>query len=342
MAATGTATALDGATIGIGTVGAGAWFSFDGGDRFRHVYRHLEPEGNVRAMTVSPHDPATVYAVCDRVGLFVSRDRGYLWEPVNKDVCTEDLWSLTVDPHDADTIYVGGRPTLYRSVDGGATFDALPTGLGPNCPIGTPRITNVVVDPADRDGLWLGVEVDGIYHSSDRGATFTHLPDPGETPFHGDIHGLALRRATGAERTQVLIGTPFGLGTSDDGGQSFAWRSFEGFPIGSGNPYAYCRGVFVWPNDPDTILVGCGDYIPGRIGAIEISRDGGASFERAALPVPPNSTVYWMATHPDLPGMIAAASVFGQVFVSADTERSWAKLDREFGEIRSVTLAPSA
>ena len=43
-----------------------------------------------------------------------------------------------------------------------------------------------------------------------------------------------------------------------------------------------------------------------------------------------------------MPGRIAAATVFGQVLVSADTGRSWAKIDREFGEIRSVTLAPSA
>lgn len=333
---------LEGATIGVGTVGAGAWFSFDGGDRFRHVYKHIDPESNVRAMAVSPHDPATVYAVADRAGLFASHDHGYRWEPVNTDLDGEQLWSIACDPHDADRLYVGGRPGLYRSEDAGATFSALPTGLGPNCPIGTPRITNVVIDPVDPKELWMGVEVDGIYHSTDGGGSWQHLGAIGETPFHGDIHGLAVRRPGGsAADPQLLATTPFGLARSDDRGATWDWHAFDGFSKGSGNPFAYCRGVFVWPGDPDTLLIGCGDYIPGRVGGIEISRDGGASWTRAELPVEPNSTVYWMATHPELPGKVVAASVFGQVYVSADTGATWEKLEREFGEIRSVTLAPA-
>ena len=92
----------------------------------------------------------------------------------------------------------------------------------------------------------------------------------------------------------------------------------------------------------DTMLVGCGDYIPGRTGAIEVSHDGGATWDRPMLPATPNSTVYWMATHPGLPGRVVAATVFGQVFTSEDAGRTWDKLDDEFGEIRSVTLAPAS
>ena len=281
-----------------------------------------------------------VWAVSDRAGLFASDNRGYHWEPVNTDLPAEELWSLACDPHDDQRIFVGGRPGLYRSTDGGSHFEALPTGMGPNCPIGTPRITNVLIDPADSQQMWIGVEVDGVYHSGDGGDSWAHLGPLGESPFHDDIHGLTARRAPEGH-TQLLATTPFGLATSDDAGASWSWRAFDGFDKGSGNPYAYCRGVFVWPGDPDTVFVGCGDYIPGRVGAIEISRDGGAHFERASLPVEANSTVYWMATHPDLPAMVVAATVFGQVFASADTGDTWTKLDREFGEIRSVTLAPA-
>ena len=331
---------LEGATIGVGTVGAGAWFSFDGGDRFRHVYKHINPEGNVRAMSVSPHDSNRVYAVSDRAGLFTSADRGYRWEPVNLDLPAQEFWSVAVDPVDPQRLFVGGRPGLFRSDDGGATFAEMPTGLLPECPIGTPRLTNIVIDPTDNRQIWLGVEVDGVYHSADGGDSWTHLGALGETPFHDDIHGLTLRSAADGT-SQLLAGTPFGLATSNDKGGSWSWRSFDGFDKGSGNPYAYCRGVFVWPGRPDTMLVGCGDYIPGRVGAIEITRDGGASWERAALPVEPNSTVYWMATHAELPEMVVAATVFGQVYTSADSGRTWDKLDREFGEIRAVTLTPA-
>ena len=66
------------------------------------------------------------------------------------------------------------------------------------------------------------------------------------------------------------------------------------------------------------VVVCVGDYVPGRIGALEISRDGGASWTREPLPVTPNSTMYWLATHPQLPGTIVATSLFGQVYVSDD------------------------
>ena len=332
---------LDSAVIGVGTVGAGAWFSFDGGGRFRHVYKHIHPEGNVRAMTVSPHDDGVVYAVSDRAGLFVSRDRGYRWEPLALDLPAQELWSVTCDPVDPQRVYVGGRPGLFRSDDGGASFRELQTGLGPDCPIGTPRVTNIVIDPADPAQVWVGVEVDGVYHSADGGETWRHLGELGETPFHGDIHGLALRRSASGG-TELLATTPFGLATSTDRGDRWSWRSFDGFDKGSGNPYAYCRGIFVAPDDPDTMLVGCGDYIPGRTGAIEVSHDGGTTWERPMLPATPNSTVYWMATHPGLPGCVVAATVFGQLFTSDDAGRTWDKLDEEFGEIRSVTLAPAS
>lgn len=327
-------------TIGVGTVGAGLWFSFDGGDRWRHVYKHLDPEGNVRTVLVDPGDPATVWAASDFGGLFVSRDRGYRWEPVSRAMADQQVWSLAVDRTDPDRMFVGGRPGLFRSVDGGASFEVLDTGLGAECPIGTPRITNVVLDPRDPATVWMGVEVDGLYRSTDGGDSWTHLGPLGETAFHGDIHGLAVR-PTGDGGAQVMATTPFGLATSTDEGETWAWRSFDGFDKGSGNPFAYCRGVFVDPTRADTILLGCGDYIPGRVGAVEVSRDGGETWSRAELPVEANSTVYWMATHPEVPGAVVAATVFGQVFVSSDAGESWGKLDREFGEIRSVSLAPA-
>ena len=91
------------------------------------------------------------------------------------------------------------------------------------------------------------------------------------------------------------------------------------------------------------MLVVCvGDYVPGRIGALEISRDGGATWRREQLPVPPNSTMYWLATHPQLPGTIVATSLFGQVFVSDDFAAHWRKLDRELGEVRAVAVLPTA
>lgn len=326
-------------TIGIGTVGAGLWFSYDGGGKWRHIYKRINPEGNVRTLKVDPTNARRVLAGSDRAGVFVSEDGGYRWEQLTDVTSDQEVWSLELDPEDPERIYVGSRPGGFRSVDGGRSFRPMAMGIGDECPIGVPRTTNLVVDPRDHRTVWAGVEVDGVYRSEDGGEHWAHLGDLGPTPFHGDIHGLVVRQGTDGPRLHAT--TPFGLATSSDDGKNWDWHEFDGFERGSGQPYAYCRGVFVKPGEPDTMLVGVGDYIPGRVGAIERTVDGGATWERVPLPVEPNSTVYWMAMHPDVPDVVAAASIFGQVFLSEDAGATWEKLPDEFGEIRAVSLAPN-
>jgi len=326
-------------TIGIGTVGAGLHFSYDGGGGWRHIYKHLNPEGNVRSLAVFPDDPHHILAVSDRAGLFESHDNGYRWEPLDSPITDCEIWSIGLDANHPERIYIGARPGGYRSTDKGQSWQRMDMGIGDECPIGIPRTTNMVVDPRNSDIVWAGVEVDGIYRSDDAGDTWRHLADIGPTPFHGDIHGLTVR--TG-EPTHIIATTPFGMATSADEGETWDWREFDGFGTkGSGNPFAYCRGVFVKPDDPDTVLMGCGDYIPGQVGAIEVTHDGGQSWTRASLPTDANSTVYWMAMHPDVQDVVVAATVFGQVFVSENSGDSWDQLPREFGEIRAVSLSPN-
>ena len=326
--------------IGIGTVGWGLWFSYDGGGTWRHIPKFVAPEGSVRALRTVPGDPHRVLASVDDDGVYQSRDGGRRWEPLGK-IDDRQIWSIEVDPTDTDRVYVGTRPGGFRSVDGGATFEPLEMGMSDECPIGTPRTTNVAVDRGDPRHVWAGVEVDGVYHSSDGGDSWTHHPDIGPSVFHGDIHGLALKES------RVLVTTPFGLAESADAGDSWQWKEFAPFELDTDDrpmalPSAYCRGIFVSPTEPDVMLVGCGDYIPGQIGGIQRSTDGGRTWSAVDLPVTPNSTVYWMAMHPDVPGVVAATSILGQVFLSRDHGESWTKLDREFGHIRSVCVLPTA
>lgn len=327
--------------IGVGTVGAGLWVSYNSGQKWRHIFRGPEPEGNVRALAVSPHQDGVIWASLDRHGLFRSEDNGGNWLPVAEGFET-DIWSIGLDPHDADRVYVGIRPGVACSSDGGDTFEQLDTSISPTCPIGVPRTTNIVVDPHKADRVWASVEVDGLHRSDDRGATWASLGELGQSEFYNDVHGFTLRDTD--EGAELLVSSPFGLGRSADDGGSWDWHEFGGFE-GSKFEFAYCRCVRVIPSasghGQDTIIVCVGDYIPGGVGALEISEDGGATWRREALPVTPNSTMYWLATHPDLPETIVASSVFGQVYVSDDLARSWRKVDREFGEIRALSLTPA-
>ena len=326
-------------TIGIGTVGWGLWVSYNAGGRFRHIPRGIEPESNCRALAVDPHRPGTIWAAQDRVGVFRSDDNGGIWERTGNDI-PHDIWSITVDPHDPDRIWVGTRPGIWRSTDAGASFHPLDTSIAEACPIGTPRTTNIVVDPDEPDTVWASVEVDGLHVSRDGGETWSRLPQLGSDPFHDDVHGLAIQAGVDGARGPMLITSPHGLAISDDGGERWAWQSFDPFPGISKMDGAYCRCVRE-PWADGTILVCVGDYVPGMIGAIEVSRDGGGTWSRADLPETPNSTMYWLAHHPDLPGVAVASSMFGQVYVTDDHAGTWRKLDREFGEIRALSLTPS-
>ena len=60
------------------------------------------------------------------------------------------------------------------------------------------------------------------------------------------------------------------------------------------------------------------------------------------MPEEPNSVMYWLAMHRDLPGVIVGFSLLGHVYVSEDDGDSWRKLDRDFGQIRSVAVTPTS
>ncbi|MDQ3815163.1 MAG: hypothetical protein M3347_14645, partial [Armatimonadota bacterium] len=101
-------------------------------------------------------------------------------------------------------------------------------------------------------------------------------------------------------------------------------------------PWRYCRGIAAKADDPNTIFLGNGNGPPGTAGALQISRDGGRSWQAAALPVPPNSTIWSFATNPADPDLIFCASINGYLYRSRDGGATWHKCRHEFGEVRSL------
>ena len=322
-------------TIHVGSVGGGLSCSPDGGETWNRIRDPLPSECNVRATAVYPDDPHRVLAGSD-AGLFRTNDNGATWEEIETPIGDLQIWSVTVDPEDSDTIFVGTRPDAFRSRDGGKSWERLNLGVTIPCPVGIPRTTNVIVDPRDHRTVWAGIEVDGVYKSLDGGDTWVHLPDVGPDPFHGDIHGMALNLGRGAA---VHVTTPFGISTSRDEGESWDLHEFPKFH--DGDARSYCRGMVIKTDDPDIMFVGNGDFIPGVTGAIRRTRDAGQTWDTATLPVDPNSVVYWFGTHKHRPDVIAAASLYGYVYVSEDGGESWTKLQKEFGEVRTIAVTPN-
>ena len=115
----------------------GVYKTTDGGDTWTKLGGGL-PEGIVGkvGVTVSPADPDRVWAIIEAEpdgGVYRSDDGGETWTRTNSNNnLRQRAWYYThiqADPVDPNTVYALNT-RLYRSVDGGATFEMIPVPHG--------------------------------------------------------------------------------------------------------------------------------------------------------------------------------------------------------------------
>jgi photosystem II stability/assembly factor-like uncharacterized protein len=132
--------------------------------------------GVVTAIGVSASDANVIYAGTDNGRLWVTRDLGGEWIELSDNEALPGTWitRVTVDPADADTVYVsyssyrGGSDAahLVKTTDGGLTFTDI-TGDLPTAPVNDVVLVG--------DGL-LAVATDvGVFMSDDDGATWLRV-----------------------------------------------------------------------------------------------------------------------------------------------------------------------
>ena len=247
--------------------------------------------GNGERMAVDPHDGRIIYLGTRHAGLWRSIDRGATWRAVATfpDVTERPAGAgsgivfVLFDPrsgsgrHASSTIYVGaslmGRDNLFRSTDGGASWQPVPgqpTAYRPTHAVFTSEGllyvaygTNPGPMPMVNGGLW---KLDS------RGDTWTDVtperPDP-QRPF-----GYAAV-AVDPRQPGHLIASSFGrpggeeIFRSTDGGSS--WRpifaggatyDFSAAPYVAATPIHWLFDIEIDPADPDHALftTGYGGY----------------------------------------------------------------------------------
>ena len=154
-----------------GGAGSGLYRSEDNGVTWKHLEGNGLPDGILGkiGIAVSGADSNRVYAIIEAKegGLYRSDDAGQHWSRVNEDGrFRQRAWYFSkvyADPKSADTVYLLNTG-LFRSVDGGKTFNLLPARHG------------------DHHGLWIdpqnpnrigNANDGGVSISTDGGKTWT-------------------------------------------------------------------------------------------------------------------------------------------------------------------------
>jgi photosystem II stability/assembly factor-like uncharacterized protein len=239
-------------------------------------------------------------------GMFVSDDGGSNWEKVNNGFTVPCVRWLGDDPLNPGSLLAGTEPgRIFRSADRGVTWSEL-DGIRDidghenwYLPY-SPRAGAVrnVYNPPGSSRYLASVEVGGLLESKDGGKTWTcrHIGDDTDIHFitghpnNGDVLYAALGYA-GIERTPEEEGKRKrgGLARSTDSGTT--WTKLFG---------DYTRAVIVPPFKPEIVVAAPAPYV-GREGRIEVSRDGGDTWEDASsgIETPMPDQVEIMVPAPD-------------------------------------------
>ncbi len=168
--------------VAVGTTRGGFLLSSNSS---RKTWRRSSPflKGeSVNNFAYSPTD-GKLYAATLTEGMFVSKNLGKTWTPINNGLHVRKAWTVAVDPKDPSILYAGTHyGHLFRSGNGGEVWEEV-TGLftapkrnewGIDWALGTTGlcIHTVRIDPRNNKRLYIVVSGNGPYRSDDRGETW--------------------------------------------------------------------------------------------------------------------------------------------------------------------------
>ena len=258
------------------SVGNGIYRSADGGRTWVHL--GLTGGQQIPELAVDPRNPDRLFAAVlghpygasTERGIYRSEDGGRTWQrvlykdentggcsviidPEHPNIVYAGLWEARLGPWEDKNEFNGTGGGLFKSIDGGATWRHLTTGLPSNL-----SQVNIAIAPSSPSRLFVSVSTDeagdygsavglGLFRSDDAGETWNRItqdPRPALRIGGGD---LAVVRVD-PKNPDVVYSASIVTMKSSDGGKS--WESLRGAP--GGDDY---QNLWINPLDPKIIAL---------------------------------------------------------------------------------------
>ena len=265
--------------------GNGIYKSTDAGRTWTHVWKQ---EGQIGTMAVHPKDPDVAFAAVlghafgpnPERGVYRTRDGGKTWQQVLKKDADTGASDVALDPSNPSIVFAGlwqarrrpweltsGGPGsgLYVSRDGGDTWKQL-TGSG--LPEGTWGKVGVAVAPSDGRRVYALIEAEkgGLFRSDDGGESWT-LASANRGLRQRAWYYTTLTVSPASPNEVWAPNVP--LLKSIDGGKTFRQMFLS---------HGDHHDLWIDPQDPKR-MIGATD------GGVDVSTDGGETWNAAALPI---------------------------------------------------------
>lgn len=205
--------------------------------------------------------------------------------------------TLASPPGNPQVVYAGVFGGIYKSVDGGATWNWAGRGLDP----GT-SVWSLAVNPIQPSRLWAGQD-SGLFKSVDAGATWK----PTALPYFTTVYQVVLHPRS--PQTVFAVSRAGLYQTTDGGGR---WRRLNRKPL---------QALVIDPSSPRRMFAAPQSQVQG---GLLRSLDGGLSWQAVVSNLPKQQSVKILAFDPLSPALYAGTA--GGLFRSADYGRTWARL----------------
>ncbi len=231
------------------SIGDGIYKSTDAGLTWRHL--GLRDGQQISALLIDPHDPNRVFAAVlghpygpnPERGVFRSTDGGDTWQKVFYKDENIGAVDLAFDPTNSRTIYAvlwaarqgpwengawsGVGSGLFKSIDGGDTWQQLTTGL-PTIADGLGRI-GIAIAPSNPRRMYALVEAkpSALYRSDDAGASWQRINTEERITGRGDDFAMVRVDPKNPDTIYVANTSTY---RSNDAGQTFT--AIKGAPGG--------------------------------------------------------------------------------------------------------------